>query len=67
VSAAAARPRGLAPVGARHHQESGLLPGRKFYHAPADAALACSLCGRPAAYVCAGSLLPKCDRHARDF
>lgn len=57
----------LVPVSAEEHVQMGLLPGWSFFHAPQDAALACSLCGRPALYVAVPSGLPKCARHARDF
>jgi hypothetical protein len=54
----------LRPVSKEEQKARSLLPW-KWFHAPHN--LACSLCGEPAAFVCAGTLLPKCERHARDF
>jgi len=66
VSAAAAkRAQRPAPIGDEEHRRLGLLPGWKFFRAPADAGLTCWICRQPAAYV-SGSQ-PICARHARDF
>jgi hypothetical protein len=67
VSAAKLRRRDLVPVSAKHHEQNDLLKGWKFLHAPPDPALACSLCGKPALYLVASSLSPKCGKHGSDF
>jgi ribosomal protein S14 len=57
---------GLARVSDEEHARLGLLPGWVFFRLPADADAACTLCGRPAAYVDDGGL-PRCFKHCCDF